>query len=104
MEVNVKDYLLSYKGYDNGGQLYSRLPVEITKQDFFYILGKSSSISNFEINISNDSIFLQLSEKHINIDRKTLLPKSFYYQEQEEEKYLIIYYDVELNTVNSIPI
>ena len=104
VEVNVKDYLLSYKGYDNGGQLYSRLPVEITKQDFFYILGKSSSISNFEINISNDSIFLQLSEKHINIDSKTLLPKSFYYQEQEEEKYLIIYYDVELNTVNSIPI
>ena len=95
------ELLRSYNGEE---QLYSKFPKEISKNDFFYILAKSSSISNCKINISNNNIFLQLNESNINLDQRTLLPKSIYYEEKSTEKYLVTYYDIEINAVNNIPI
>lgn len=104
VEVNVKDYLLLNCGYDNGGQLYSSFPVELRKNNFRYIFSKTMTLANFEIKFSEKGIFLQMDDKYINLQNKTLLPISMYYEEKESENYLVTYFEININSVEKIPI
>lgn len=102
--INVNDYILFFEGYNRGGQLFYNFPEEIRRKDFGYLINKAVMASSLDIDTLDDKIFLNIDDKYITLQDDTLLPISMSWIENDNDEYLVTYFVIELNSVESIKI
>ena len=98
-EINVINYLKTHLDYDKGAELYSLIPVELRKNDIFYLINESL---NSIVKESNKKITLKLKNILIELQNSTILPVFYYNYNVEKEKYTLKVYKIELNNVDKI--
>ena len=94
-ELNYDEYVF-INDYNNGKQLYTRLPSILKRKSINTYLGAY----DMDINILEDNIVLNTVANNVLIAKDTLLPKVFWDNNQEK----ITTYNIETNSVNNIQI
>ena len=94
-ELNYDEYVF-INDYNNGKQLYTRLPSILKRKSINTYLGAYA----MDINILEDNIVLNTVANNVLIAKDTLLPKVFWDNNQEK----ITTYNIETNSVNNIQI
>ena len=105
ISLDVDTYLISHLNYDRGRQLILEFPIQIRADSFFTILSESISINSL---ISFDENVIRISDKNyfIELDRSTLLPNLFYYNNKNEtgNTSIMQVYSIQINTVENVEI
>lgn len=104
LNIDVKSDYEIYKEDITGEKLFINFPEEISKQDIGYIINKILKATSVSINSIENKIFLTIDNKHITLERETLLPISMSYTENSDNKYVVTYYTIEIDSVSSIEI
>lgn len=102
--INVEEYLLFNENFDKGAQLYSKFPDIIKEESLTSIIRKCIFDKKVSIKNNDSNIFISLNNSYVNLEKNTLLPIVFYYEDKEKENFKIKQYNIELNTVESIKI
>lgn len=100
-EINITEFCILHSNYKNGGQLFSKLPVDIRSNNAFSILSKCLNLNELDfIKYDDANIFLLLKTGYIVIDKETLLPIATF----STDKNFNTYFNVELNNVDNVKI
>lgn len=100
-DVNMDDYTNLHNKYKNGGQLFSKFPVDIRVNTFFSILSKSVQFEGF--NFTEDdcgNLILFLGSNHIVLKKDDFLPYLMFSSIDIKN----VFYNIELNTVDDLEI
>lgn len=103
--LNVDTYLMSHLNYDRGRQLILEFPIQIRNDSLFTIFCESISINSI---VSFDENVIKISDKNyfIELDKSTLLPNLFYYNNKNEtgNTSIMQVYSIEINAVENLEI
>lgn len=103
-EIDMQSHNLLFSSYKTGGQYYSKLPKEVTKDYFFNMLVISLGINNMNILERDENVFFYWDDNFINFEDKTMKPVSFYYKDDETDKFITTYFSIDLNCVDELKI
>lgn len=100
-ELNFDEYVLINE-YNNGEQLYIRLPPILKKKNMkIYVLSCFNfSLNEMNISFSNSNIAVNTSTNYLILSKEALLPKIFL----DNSEGRITTYDIEIDSVNDIQI
>ena len=104
INLDSNNYQLANIEYAKGGQFYYKLPLEITRKDFTYIISKAFGDNEVNINIQEDNIFFTWEGGFINLEEGTMKPITLYQKEKKTEKFITTYFSLEINCVNELKI
>ncbi len=99
--LNYTEYINFNKDFENGGQLYYKLPIDLRNNKITSIIIKSLSINEVNFNLGEDKIFLKLKDIIVILSKNNLLPISVYYSNQN---YNNSYFNIELNYNENVEI
>ena len=99
-EFNVDEYRLFHNGFENGAQLISQFPNVLYNQKTYSYLVSCISKNHLMINLLDGGIVIDTQESLIDLDKKTLFPKTVYYKQNGT----MIIYNVEIGTVEKVKI
>ena len=95
--ININDYININKEFQNGGQFYLKFPEKIKFQNLRNIVFYSSNVQNLNTKIDKNNILLNFNNEYINLNKESLLPISYYYEEKRTNKFLMTYYEIQIN-------
>lgn len=102
--IDMNNYLITNYDYLNGGQFYYKLPTEVRKSNFSYLMTKALIDNDMNINIQEDSIFFTWEGGFMNLEEGTMKPISLYYKEEKDNKFITTYFSIDLNCVDELKI
>lgn len=103
-KFNLSEYLLLNENFNNGQQLYSRFPNKIINGDFYKSLTLSINNELVKVNYLNKYIFLNFKNTNIALEKETLLPQTYYYENKDTGKFTTIEYYIDLNSIDELKI
>lgn len=85
-------------------QFYLKLPMDVRNEN--KVLDTVLSVVDFDMNImiQEDDILFYVNDSFVHFEKGTMKPKSFYYKDNLYNKYLITYFNIELNCVDDLKI
>lgn len=99
IELDIQDYKFSHIDYENGKQLYNKLPIEIRKNNIFF---KALDIKNIDIINNDDSILIKIENNYILINNNNLLPIVSYTYDEKHNEIKNYSYQIDVNSVDDI--
>lgn len=99
VELNVNDYLISHKNFNNGGQLFNNFPSELNKITIIYLLSNKIDFSFYE-----NRILIALKDKYISLNTKNLLPIVYIYEDKNSNQIIYKQYEINIDEVENLKI
>lgn len=99
--LDYEEYINFNKNFENGAQLYYKLPIDLRKEKITSIIIKSLNINEVNFNFREDNIILKLKDILVILNKDSLLPISVYYS---NENYNNSYFYIDLNYNENIEI
>ena len=103
-EINTKDYSYLYNEYESGGPFYTELPIDIRDSKISNIFYKSIGSLKIDIRFEKSYIILSSKTNIIMLDKKTMVPISFFRYDDKEKREINKYYCLETNSVKNLEI
>lgn len=104
VDINYEEYESFHKNYDDGFQLYSRLPDDIKNLGIFKILEEALCNYKMTFNFIDERIFINMNNSFLILDKNSLLPLTQYNYDNKDEKTFIYSYKYEINTIDDLEI
>lgn len=98
-ELDVNEYLVAHKNFNNGGQLIDNLPSEIKNINFIYLC-----TNGFDFIYSENRIAFTTKGKNISLDKNSLLPILYVYEDKNNGQLMFKQYEININVVENLKI
>lgn len=96
-KISIEEYILYNKNYNSGGQLYSKFPEKIKNIKLGKIWAEAFNVGEFKINFGKVGILILEDNNFIRLERNSLIPCEYYYEDKVNNTLGVVYFDIEIN-------
>ena len=104
IKINFKEYMYLHDNYQNGGQYYSNLPINIRDSKILYLFYEAISLNQTNIKLDDLAIVVSTKNNLMYLDKKTMQPSAIFIYDDKSNNIISEYYFLELYCIENLEI